>query len=95
MIMLIKHACSLSCHLSMDNLINILQELFALPLVINTLHLLYIDQVSELVLPDGVCLAACSELGLAVFQERLAEDLKTLVEVFHLYKNKTTFMYLP
>jgi len=80
---LVDHAVAALTHLCGDNRVNVLQELLALVLVVDRLHLLQVDDVAILIFADGESLAPGAQLSLTVFEYLLAEDLEALVEVLH------------
>lgn len=83
-VQLVDHLVTLGRHLRINDRVNIGQETLELLLVVESFHLTQVDQMVVLLLPDRLGLAPASQLGFAVLDELLAEDLEAVVEIFHL-----------
>ena len=82
-IQLVDQLAALLRDLGIDQLVDVAQELLALPPVVECLFLLHVEQVLVLVLSDMLSLDSAPELDLTILEQTLAENLKALVEVFH------------
>jgi hypothetical protein len=74
-IVFVDHSVTFGRQLSIDDGINVHQELFTLSFVINPFHLFYVDQMAVLVLPNSCSFRSGSHFSLSVLEQLLAEDL--------------------
>mmetsp|Transcript_8153 Transcript_8153/g.12522 ORF Transcript_8153/g.12522 Transcript_8153/m.12522 type:complete len:223 (+) Transcript_8153:1048-1716(+) len=80
---LVDKLAALLRNFSVDQLVNIIEELLTLASEVERLLLLHVKQVLVLVLADVLSFNPASELSLAVLEESLAEHLQALVKVLH------------
>jgi hypothetical protein len=81
---LINHLVSLTEHLWIDDLIYVFQELLTLLLVVECLHLLYVNQVVILVFAEARSFTSASQFFFTVLNQLLCKNAQAVIEVFHL-----------
>lgn len=80
---LVNELASFLRNLCIDQFVDVTKELLTLAPVVESLLFFHVEKVLELVLSDVLSFDPSSELAFAVLKKTLAEDLQTLIEIFH------------